>query len=200
MSDDNSPSNQGSSGKTWLGAIAQMFQGEPQSKKELVEVIEDAQHRELIDSDTQKMIQGVLGVSELKVRDIMIPRSQMITLNVDKPLAELLPLMVEASHSRFPVISEDKDHIEATQAAIREGRTYLYQQLDKLGLSYVRSQSNFMVVHVGDAKKIADDLAKQNVHVRNADRNWGVKNHVRVSIGTREENEAFINTLRQISG
>ncbi|PAJ72273.1 magnesium/cobalt efflux protein [Pseudoalteromonas sp. NBT06-2] len=112
MSDDNSPSNQGSSGKTWLGTIAQMFQGEPQSKKELVEVIEDAQHRELIDSDTQKMIQGVLGVSELKVRDIMIPRSQMITLNVDKPLAELLPLMVEASHSRFPVISEDKDHIE----------------------------------------------------------------------------------------
>ena len=57
-----------------------------------------------------------------------------------------------------------------------------------------------MVVHVGDAKKIADDLAKQNVYVRNADRNWGVKNHVRVSIGTREENEAFINTLRQVSG
>ena len=95
---------------------------------------------------------------------------------------------------------EDKVHIEATQAAIREGRTYLYQQLDNLGLSYIRSQSNFMVVHVGDAKKIADDLAKQNVYVRNADRNWGVKNHVRVSIGTREENEAFINTLRQVSG
>ena len=95
---------------------------------------------------------------------------------------------------------EDKGHFEATQAAIREGRTYLYQQLDKLGLSYIRSQSNFMVVHVGDAKKIADDLAKQNVYVRNADRNWGVKNHIRVSIGTREENEAFINTLRQISG
>ena len=112
MSDDNSPSNQGSSNKTWLEAIAQLFQGEPQNKKELVEVIEDAQHRELIDSDTQKMIQGVLGVSELKVRDIMIPRSQMITLDIEKPLTELLPLMVEASHSRFPVISEDKDHIE----------------------------------------------------------------------------------------
>ena len=56
-----------------------------------------------------------------------------------------------------------------------------------------------MVVQVGDAKQIADSLAKQRVYVRNADRNWGVKNHIRVSIGTKEENEAFINTLRRVS-
>jgi histidinol-phosphate aminotransferase len=94
---------------------------------------------------------------------------------------------------------DDKDHIFATQNAIQEGREYLYSELDKLGLTYTPSQSNFMVVQVGDAKQIADKLAKQKVFVRNADRNWGVKNHIRVSIGTREENEAFINTLRQVS-
>ncbi len=117
MSDENAQSSQGSSGKTWLGRIAQMLQGEPQNKKELVEVIVDASDRDLIDPETKEMMQGVLGVSELRVRDIMIPRSQMITLDVDKSLAELLPTMVESSHSRFPVICEDKDHVEGVLLA-----------------------------------------------------------------------------------
>mgnify|MGYP000941520970 CR=1 FL=1 len=112
MSDDNSQTSQGSSGKTWLGRIAQMLQGEPQNREELVEVIADAQERDLIDPETKDMIEGVLGVSELKVRDIMIPRSQMVTLEVDTPLEELLPVMVDSTHSRFPVVCEDKDHVE----------------------------------------------------------------------------------------
>ncbi|CAH9049518.1 Magnesium and cobalt efflux protein CorC [Pseudoalteromonas holothuriae] len=112
MSDDNSQSSQGSSSKTWLGRITQMLQGEPQNKEELAEVIADAQERDLIDPETKDMIEGVLGVSELKVRDIMIPRSQMITLDVDESLEQQLPTMVESSHSRFPVICEDKDHVE----------------------------------------------------------------------------------------
>ena len=112
MSDDNSQTSQGSSGKTWLGRIAQMLQGEPQNREELVEVIADAQERDLIDPETKDMIEGVLGVSELKVRDIMIPRSQMVTLEVDTPLEELLPMMVNSTHSRFPVVCEDKDHVE----------------------------------------------------------------------------------------
>ena len=112
MSDENSHSREGSSGKSWLDRITQMFQGEPQNKEELVEVISDAQERDLIDPETKEMIEGVLGVSELKVRDIMIPRSQMITLDVDQPLFEQLPAMIESSHSRFPVVCEDKDHIE----------------------------------------------------------------------------------------
>ncbi|HCV04980.1 MAG TPA: magnesium/cobalt efflux protein, partial [Pseudoalteromonas sp.] len=62
--------------------------------------------------ETKEMIEGVLGVSELKVRDIMIPRSQMVTLEVDTPLEELLPMMVDSTHSRFPVVCEDKDHVE----------------------------------------------------------------------------------------
>ncbi|MEI4549151.1 CNNM family magnesium/cobalt transport protein CorC [Pseudoalteromonas spongiae] len=112
MSDENSQSSQGSSGKTWLDKITQMLQGEPQNKEQLVEVIIDAEERDLIDPETKDMMKGVLGVSELKVRDIMIPRSQMITLDVEQTIAELLPVMVESSHSRFPVVCEDKDHVE----------------------------------------------------------------------------------------
>lgn len=112
MSDDNSQSTQGSSGKTWLDRLVHIFQGDPQNKEELVDVISDAQARELIDPETKEMIEGVLGVSELKVRDIMIPRSQMVTLDIDKPLFDQLSLMIDSSHSRFPVVCEDKDHVE----------------------------------------------------------------------------------------
>ena len=58
------------------------------------------------------MIEGVIGVNEMRVRDIMIPRAQMTTIDVEKKVEEFLPLMLESAHSRFPVISEDKDHIE----------------------------------------------------------------------------------------
>jgi len=112
MSDDNSQTSQGSSSKTWLGKITQMLQGEPQNREELVEVIADAQERDVIDPETKEMIEGVLGVSELKVRDIMIPRSQMVTLEVDAQLEALIPMMVDSTHSRFPVVCEDKDHVE----------------------------------------------------------------------------------------
>ncbi|CCQ09689.1 Magnesium and cobalt efflux protein CorC [Pseudoalteromonas luteoviolacea B = ATCC 29581] len=112
MSDDNSPSSQGSSSKSWLSRITQMLQGEPQNKEELVEVIADAQERALIDPETKDMMQGVLEVSEMRVRDIMIPRSQMVTLDVDVAIESQLNLMMESSHSRFPVICEDKDHVE----------------------------------------------------------------------------------------
>ncbi|AEY00997.1 magnesium and cobalt efflux protein CorC [Oceanimonas sp. GK1] len=113
MSDDNSHSDNGSSAKkNWLERLGQMFQGEPKNREELVEVIMDAGERDLIDQDTKDMIEGVLEVSELRVRDIMIPRSQMVTVEKSQPVSSFLPMIIESTHSRFPVVNEDKDHIE----------------------------------------------------------------------------------------
>lgn len=113
MSDDNSNSENGSSSKkNWLERLGQLFQGEPKSREELVEVIMDAGERELIDQDTKDMIEGVLEVSELRVRDIMIPRSQMVTVEKSQPVSSFLPMIIESTHSRFPVVNEDKDHVE----------------------------------------------------------------------------------------
>ncbi|GGW75844.1 CNNM family magnesium/cobalt transport protein CorC [Alteromonas halophila] len=112
MSDDNPHSTNGSSGKSWFDKIKLSFSGEPQSKDELVEVISDAEQREVIDPQTREMIEGVIGVNEMKVRDIMIPRAQMSTIDINQKVEEFLPVMLESAHSRFPVISEDKDHIE----------------------------------------------------------------------------------------
>jgi magnesium and cobalt transporter len=112
MSEDNPPSTSGSANKGWLDKIVQSFTGEPRNKEELFEVINDAQMRELIDPETREMIEGVMGVSEMRVRDIMIPRAQMMTIEVDETVEQFLPTMLESAHSRFPVINEDKDHIE----------------------------------------------------------------------------------------
>ncbi|GAB5382755.1 MAG: CNNM family magnesium/cobalt transport protein CorC [Aliiglaciecola sp.] len=112
MSEDNPHSSSGSSSKGWIEKIVQTFNGEPKSKEALVEIITDAEQREVIDPQTREMIEGVMGVNEMRVRDIMIPRAQMMTINVDESVEEFLPVMLESAHSRFPVINEDKDHIE----------------------------------------------------------------------------------------
>lgn len=111
MSDDNSQPNNGAN-KSFLNKIIQVFTPEPQNKDELFEILNDAQDRDLINPETKSMIEGVLGVSEMRVRDIMIPRSQMVTIDRNQTLEEFLPIILESGHSRFPVVNEDIDHVD----------------------------------------------------------------------------------------
>lgn len=111
MSDENPHSGNGPT-KSWFDKVSQWLQGEPQNKQQFVNVIQDANERDLIDQNTKEMLEGVLEVANLRVRDIMIPRSQMITIDLKDSVEQLLPIIIHAGHSRFPVINEDKDHIE----------------------------------------------------------------------------------------
>lgn len=111
MSDDTPPSMNAPK-KSWFDRVSQLFQGEPQNREELVEVIHDAEMRELISEDTREMIKGVLEVSDLRVRDIMIPRAQIVAVQINNSVEELLSTIISSAHSRFPVVNEDKDHIE----------------------------------------------------------------------------------------
>ena len=90
----------------------QLFTSEPKNKDQLVDVLNDAQGRDLINLETKQMIKGVLDVSEMRVRDIMIPRSQMVTIDIDHSLEEFLPIILESGHSRFPVVNDDIDHVD----------------------------------------------------------------------------------------
>jgi len=112
MNDDKPHPSNGSPRRTWAQKLLQAFNGEPNTREELVDLIQDAEHRDLIDIDTKEMIEGVLDVAELKVRDIMIPRSQMVTIDKNQSVAEFLPIVIQTQHSRYPVVSENKDHIE----------------------------------------------------------------------------------------
>ncbi len=116
MSDDNSHSSNGSS-KSILEKIVQVFTGEPKNKEELVEVLKDAEDRELIKPATKQMLEGVLEVSDMRVRDIMIPRSQMVTLDISQTVEQFLPIILESAHSRFPVVNDNIDDIEGVLLA-----------------------------------------------------------------------------------
>ena len=94
-----------------LDKIGSFFQAEPKNQEELLDIINSAKQRQLIDQQTKEMIKGVIDVSKLRVRDIMIPRSQMVTLGLHQSVKEFLPEIIESTHSRFPVITEDKDHV-----------------------------------------------------------------------------------------
>ncbi|MCG6199753.1 CNNM family magnesium/cobalt transport protein CorC [Psychromonas antarctica] len=111
MSDDKAQSVQDNSKSGLFDKIGNLFQGEPKNQQELLDIIQGAKQREVIDQKTKEMIKGVLDVSQLRVRDIMIPRSQMVTLGLHQTVDEFLPEIIESTHSRFPVITEDKDHV-----------------------------------------------------------------------------------------
>ena len=111
MSDDIPPSTNAHK-KGWFDRVSQLFQGEPQNREDLVDVIDGAEQRDLITQDTREMIKGVLDVSDMRVRDIMIPRAQIVALQIDNSVEELLATVIGSGHSRFPVVNEDKDHIE----------------------------------------------------------------------------------------
>jgi len=112
MSDDNPHSSNGSSNKGWLEKIGQIFNDEPKSKEDIVKLIDVAAQNDLIDLNTKNMIDGVMEIADLRIRDIMIPRAQMITLDLSDSPEKFLPTMIESGHSRFPVVTEDKDHVE----------------------------------------------------------------------------------------
>ncbi|MDW6003415.1 CNNM family magnesium/cobalt transport protein CorC [Vibrio mangrovi] len=112
MNEDNSQNSEGPSRKSFFGRLGQLFQGDPKDRQELVEVIRDSEVNDLIDHDTKDMLEGVIQISEMRVRDIMIPRSQMVTIDRDADLDKLITLITDAQHSRYPIISEDKDHVE----------------------------------------------------------------------------------------
>jgi magnesium and cobalt transporter len=110
MSDDKPPSS-GTHRRRWVDRISQLFSGEPQDVEDLLEILREARENRLLDTDTLNMIEGVLQVNQLRVRDIMLPRVQMVVVPNDAELETILPLVTEFSHSRYPVIEGDRSKV-----------------------------------------------------------------------------------------
>ena len=84
---------------------------EPRDRAALIELLRALKERSVLDADALAMTEGVLRVADLQVRDIMVPRSQMVVLERDSAPGQLLPLVIESGHSRFPVIGDDRDQV-----------------------------------------------------------------------------------------
>jgi magnesium and cobalt transporter len=108
MTDDDSDER---SGATWFGRLRQVIRGDTATREDLLHLLRDAHERTVLDADELAMLEGVLAVSEMQVRDVMVPRSQMVVLERDASRDEILKAIVESGHSRFPLIGADREEV-----------------------------------------------------------------------------------------
>jgi magnesium and cobalt transporter len=111
MNSDDSNLSNGSFPKTWIKKLLRSIGSEPENREQLIELLRDAKQRALLDTNALSMMEGVLQVSEMRVRDIMIPRANMAVVERDAPLEQILPIVIESAHSRFPVIDDDRSEV-----------------------------------------------------------------------------------------
>jgi len=97
--------------RSLIERLIDALRGGPGDRESLRATLRAARGRELLDADALEMLEGVLAVSETQVREVMIPRSQMVVIERDAPRADVLKTVVESGHSRFPVVGEDKDQV-----------------------------------------------------------------------------------------
>jgi magnesium and cobalt transporter len=97
--------------KSLLERLSAFIFREPENREELLEALHDAHERNLMDADAMSMIEGVLQVSELRARDLMIPRPQMDVVDISEPPPKWIPFVIDTAHSRFPVIDGSRDHV-----------------------------------------------------------------------------------------
>ncbi len=95
----------------WFERLSTLLLREPEDREQLIELLYSAYERNLLDADALAMIEGVLQVSEMQVRDVMIPRAQMDVVDIADTPEQFIPFVIETAHSRFPVIDKDKDDI-----------------------------------------------------------------------------------------
>lgn len=96
--------------KTWIRRLATSLL-EPRDQQELIDLIRTAAERHILDAEALSIVEGALSVSQMQARDIMIPRSQVVMVSKDAPPEETLRLVTQATHSRFPVIDDDRDDV-----------------------------------------------------------------------------------------
>ncbi|MBE9396012.1 CBS domain-containing protein [Pontibacterium sp. N1Y112] len=106
MSEDRTGQSRG-----WLGKLAQAFSDEPKTRDDLLTDLRDAAEENLLDLEALGIIEGAMNVSDKQVRDVMIPRSQMVVVEAEQTPKEFLPIVISSAHSRFPVIGDTPDEV-----------------------------------------------------------------------------------------
>jgi magnesium and cobalt transporter len=97
--------------KSFIERLTAFIFREPENREELLNFLADAHERELLDADALSMIEGVLQVSELRARDLMVPSAQMDVIDISEPIDTWIERVIESGHSRFPVIEGDRDQV-----------------------------------------------------------------------------------------
>jgi len=107
MSEDRS----GGTSRSWLEKLAQAFSDAPRSREDIREILQQACESGILGNDAYGIIEGAIQVTEMQVRDVMIPRSQMTMVQVNQTPREFLPVIISSAHSRFPVCGENPNEV-----------------------------------------------------------------------------------------
>ena len=141
--------------ESWLKRLRMALLGKPQNRRQLIDQLRDAQSRELLDANALAMIEGALLVAEQNVRDIMVPRAQMMVVQRDAPIKEILQVIAESGHSRFPVVTDDKDEVSGIFLA-KDMLQFYANEDDKFSIrEYLRP-----VVYIPESKRLNTLLAE----------------------------------------
>ena len=97
MSEDSSSNGH----KSWLDKLAQAFAQEPKTRQDLFDILQEANRNKLLDNDALAIVEGAIQIADLQVRDIMIPRSKMISIKACQTPEQFLPAIIDAAHSRY---------------------------------------------------------------------------------------------------
>ncbi|NCF80671.1 MAG: CBS domain-containing protein, partial [Proteobacteria bacterium] len=112
MNADHATDGNGHGTSSWFARLNKALTGEPQDREQLLDLLRDAEKRNLVDAQALAMIEGVMQVGEMQVRDIMVPRTQMVVVNADSHPNDFIASVTESGHSRFPVIGDNRDEVE----------------------------------------------------------------------------------------
>ncbi len=94
-----------------LERLSSLLLRKPEDREQLLEILHAGYERNLMDADALTIIEGALAASDTRVTDVMIPRAQMDVIDIDDPMSEIIPVVINAAHSRFPVVDGDRDKV-----------------------------------------------------------------------------------------
>ncbi|HWG77093.1 MAG TPA: transporter associated domain-containing protein [Steroidobacteraceae bacterium] len=130
--------NTGSTGR-WRSRLTRSLAARLTDRGSLVELLAESKQRGVLDAEAFAMLEGVLEVADLQVRDIMVPRAQMVCVRREEPLARMLPAIVESGHSRFPVLDDDRDDVAGILLAKDLLRQFAHSDTQKFDIrEYLR--------------------------------------------------------------
>ena len=147
------PPDGGPALRSWLGRLSRAFSrdsGEPRDRQALVRLLRDAERRDVMSPDALAMIEGALAFGDMQVRDIMVPRAQMVVIEADRPPEEFVGAVVESGHSRFPVIGDNRDEVEGILFAKDLLAHFARNRGDRFNLDDVMRPA----VHIPESKRL----------------------------------------------
>lgn len=160
MSDDHSSRSQGN--KSWLERISQAFSNEPESVDDILEILRDAEQQKIIDVDAMSIIEGAMQVTDMRAEEIMIPRSQMVTVRASADPREYIGEIISSAHSRFPVMGDTTDELIGILLAKDLLPLALENRLDRENIRQILRPATF----VPESKRL-NQLLKEFKETRN---------------------------------